>query len=76
MSDEWNIDSAHIVPNATFTTEEKEDMKLPILSLEKDDIIAVENSTKEDFLTQVVSTSQPSDDWPSDHFMVVVKASF
>lgn len=76
MSDEWNIDSAHIVPNAIFITEDNEDIKPPILPIQKDDIIAVEDDKKQEFFTQVVSTSQPSDDWPSDHFMVVVKASF
>lgn len=76
MSDEWKIDSAHIVPNAIFTAEENEEIKLPKFPVQKDDIIAVGNSDKEDFFTQVVSTSQPSVDWPSDHFMVVVKASF
>ena len=76
MSDEWNIDSARIVPNAIFNADENEEISLPKLPVEKDDNIAVENSNKEEFFTQIVSTSQPSDDWPSDHFMVVVKASF
>ena len=72
MSDEWTVESAHVVPNATLNAEDDEDIKVP---MQKDANSIVENA-EVDFFAQEVRTSQPTDDWPSDHFMVLVKASF
>lgn len=72
MSDEWTVESAHVVPNATLSAEEDEEIKVPI---QKDDNSVVA-SADVDFFAKEVRTSQPTDDWPSDHFMVLVKASF
>jgi hypothetical protein len=72
MSDEWTVESAHVVPNASLSAEADEDIKVP---MQKGVNSIVENA-QVDFFAQEVRTSQPTDDWPSDHFMVLVKASF
>jgi hypothetical protein len=72
MSDEWTVESAHVVPNATLSAEADEEIEVPI---QKDDSCVVDKA-QVDFFAQEVRTSQPTDDWPSDHFMVLVKASF
>lgn len=72
MSDEWTVESAHVVPNATFSSVEDVEIKLPN-EIDDNRLVA---SAEVDFFAQEVRTSQPTDDWPSDHFMVLVKASF
>ena len=73
MSDEWSVEFAHVVPKAINGEEGDKEIKLPV---QKDDDIEVENANGKNFFAQEVSSSQPSDVWPSDHFMVVVKAYF
>lgn len=71
MSDEWTVESARVVPNASLSAED-EDIKVP---MQKEDSSVVDWG-EDDFFAQEVRKSQPTDDWPSDHFMVLVKASF
>lgn len=67
MSDGWTVHRANVIPRCApeNLNTAHSDSQSPV-SQDSESIVGV----------QFVEKSQPSEDWPSDHFMLLVRASF